>query len=32
MPQLIMNILDHILIIGLPLRLIVRRSAKTDLS
>ena len=28
-PQLIMNVLDHILVIGLPLGILVRRSANT---
>lgn len=30
MPQLIVNILDHILVVGLPLGILVRRSASPD--
>jgi uncharacterized membrane protein YagU involved in acid resistance len=29
-PQLIVNILDHILVIGLPLGILVRRTANTN--
>jgi hypothetical protein len=30
MPELVMSILDHVLVIGLPLEIIVRRNASNN--